>query len=75
MLRDQAGLKRYDISAKFRVDPTTVHRWETGASPIPDDVKLDLADLLSDLLGESISVAYLMGWSGEHRPEATEDAA
>ena len=55
-LRQNHGLKLYDISARFRVEPSTVNRWETGRSAVPDASKLDLADLYG------VTVAYLMGW-------------
>lgn len=58
-LRELKGLARYDVSAHVRVDPTTVYRWERGDSPIPDDQKLALAELLG------VSRAYLMGWEAE----------
>jgi transcriptional regulator with XRE-family HTH domain len=55
-IRKARGLERYDISARFRVDPTTVYRWERGESTIPDEKKPELAEFLG------VSVAYLMGW-------------
>ena len=55
-LRESAELKLYDISARLRVDPSTVHRWEAGKSPVPDEAKLSLAELYG------VTVAYLMGW-------------
>lgn len=55
-LREARELERYDISARFRVDPATVSRWERGISTIPDAVKLELADFYG------VTPAYLMGW-------------
>lgn len=63
-LREQAELKAYDLAARFRVDPSTVVRWENGRSQVPDEVKLELAELYG------VSVAYLMGW-----PEKSTKAA
>lgn len=59
-LRDQQDLKLYDISALVRVDPATVHRWETGDTrTVPDDAKFAMAKLYG------VSVEYLMGWDRE----------
>jgi transcriptional regulator with XRE-family HTH domain len=60
-LRKAAGLERYDIAAKLRVDQSTVYRWERGGT-IPDDRKKQLADLLG------VSIAHLMGWDDD-RPK------
>ncbi|HWF25205.1 MAG TPA: helix-turn-helix transcriptional regulator [Solirubrobacteraceae bacterium] len=46
----------YDLAARLRVAVSTIHRWETGASPVPDWVKLELAEFYG------VSPAYLMGW-------------
>ena len=62
-LREEAGLKLYDISAKFRVHPATVYRWETGDSEVPDARKFDLAELFG------VTPAYVMGWDDD-LPEA-----
>lgn len=50
------GTKRAEIAVKCKVDPSTVWRWETGKSTIPDDKKF----LLAELFG--VSVTWLMGW-------------
>lgn len=55
-VREAHGLMRYDIAARFRVDQSTVGRWEKALSPVPDTVKLDLAELYG------VTPAYLMGW-------------
>ena len=56
-LREEHGLKLYDIAALFRVDQSTVNRWERGeTATIPDDVKLALADRYE------VTVEYLMRW-------------
>ena len=57
-LREEAGFKPYDISAKLRVHPQTVSRWESGGT-IPDSRKFDLANLFG------VSIAYLMGWDDD----------
>ena len=55
-LREERGLERYDLSVELRVDPSTVARWETGETQMPDRQKLALARLFG------VSVTYLMGW-------------
>lgn len=67
-LRVAKKLERYDISAALRVDPSTVYRWEEGKSSIPDDKKLELADLLGS------SVAQMMGWDRPSRSRANGKA-
>lgn len=49
-------LKPYDIAARYRVDPSTVARWESGRTPVPDHIKLDLAAFYG------VTPAYLAGW-------------
>lgn len=56
-LRRDRDLKLYDISVVVRVDPATVHKWETGkVTTIPDDAKFAMAEMFG------VSVSYLMGW-------------
>jgi transcriptional regulator with XRE-family HTH domain len=55
-LREARDLKLYDIAARYRKDPSTVHRWESGHSIVPDEIKLDLAAFYG------VTVAHLMGW-------------
>jgi transcriptional regulator with XRE-family HTH domain len=55
-LRESKGIKRYDLAARWRVDPSTIARWERGETPMPDVCKLDLAALYG------VSVPHLMGW-------------
>ena len=55
-LRESRELKLYDIAARYRKDPSTVHRWESGRALVPDEIKLDLADFYG------VTVAHLMGW-------------
>lgn len=55
-LRDGADLTRAEIAVNLDVDPSTVWRWETGRSAIPDPQKHRLAQLLGT------SIAELMGW-------------
>ena len=55
-LRKEHGVKPYDLAAEFRVDQTTVYRWESGLNQVPDEVKLALARRYG------VSPAYLMGW-------------
>lgn len=57
-LRESRALKRYDIAALVRFDPATVYRWEVGLSPVPDEVKLELAKHYG------VTIEHLMGWDG-----------
>lgn len=58
-LRRKRGWETYDISARFRVVPSTVSRWETGKTQMPDHVRLALA------AEYGVTVAYLMGWDDD----------
>ncbi len=58
-LRTSADLARVDVASKMRVSERTVYRWEAGEVAIPDQKKLDLADLFG------VSVLWLMGWEGQ----------
>ncbi len=49
-------LKRQELAVEFGVDPTTVYRWETGATEIDDDTKRRLAKRFG------VSIEHLMGW-------------
>ena len=55
-LREARGLRRVHVAAAIDKDQTTVYRYETGQTPIPDDVKAQLAAYFG------VSRAYLMGW-------------
>jgi transcriptional regulator with XRE-family HTH domain len=55
-LREARDLKRHDIAARLRVDPSTVYRWEDGRAQVPDEAKLNLAKFYG------VTVSYLMGW-------------
>jgi transcriptional regulator with XRE-family HTH domain len=55
-LRQARGLRIVHVAAHINKDQTTVHRYETGQNPIPDDVKAQLASFFG------VSRAYLMGW-------------
>lgn len=56
MLREMAGLRPVDIASKLGVTERTAYRWERGEVQIPDERKLQLADLFA------VSVPFLMGW-------------
>lgn len=58
-MREQAGLKVYDIAAMVRRDPSTVLAWERSESQVPDQIKLQLAAYYN------VTAAYLMGWEDE----------
>lgn len=53
-LRTAAGLKLYDLAYRYRIDPSTVWRWEMSLVAIPDDLKPIIAKDLG------VTVAYLM---------------
>ncbi len=55
----------------MRVSERTVYRWEAGEVAIPDQKKLDLADLFG------VSVIWLMGWEDQTEGDipATKEAA
>ncbi len=54
-LREDAGMKQYELAAKMGIKQASVHRWEYGKSyPTPDKL-LALADLFD------VSVDYILG--------------
>ncbi len=54
-LREDAGLKQYELAAKMGIKQSSVHRWEYNQSnPTPDKL-LALADLFD------VSVDYILG--------------
>lgn len=55
----QRGAKLSGVAAHCDVDQSTLYRWRTGASPIPDTAKVVLAQYFG------VTVAYLMGWDDE----------
>ena len=55
LLREN-DVSRRRVAKEIGVHPTTVGRWESGISPIPDFRKQQLAELFG------VSVPYLMGW-------------
>jgi len=62
-LREARGWKPYNVAHMIGADPSTVYRWETGQSKMPDRMKLKLADLYG------VTIAYMMGWP-EHADAA-----
>ena len=60
-LRRAHGLKLVQVAAHIDKDQTTVWRYETGRTPIPDGVKRQLADLFG------VTRAHLMGWDESKR--------
>ena len=54
-------MKLVTVAAHINKDQSAVYRYETGRTPIPDDVKGRLADLFG------VSRAYLMGWDEPER--------
>lgn len=58
------GFTRVGVAARVGVDPTTVWRWATGRSAIPDEHKVALARLFG------VSVEHLMRWD-----DTTDEAA
>lgn len=57
-LRDSRGLSQPQLAAALapEVDPSTISRWETSDTGIPDWRKQQLAEFFA------VSVAFLMGW-------------
>ena len=47
------------VAAHCDVDQSTVYRWKTGETAIPDTQKIVLAKYFE------VSVSYLMGWDEE----------
>ena len=58
-LREEFGYKLYDVATRLRADPSTIHRWEQGRSPVPDEAKFALSELYG------VTIAHLMGWPEE----------
>lgn len=58
-LREAHDLKLWELSAVAERDASMIHRYETGTTRIPDDLKLRLAEHFG------VTVAYLMGWDEE----------
>lgn len=55
-LRRAADMSLEQVAERFGVDPSTVHRWETGEIEITGRRMLDLAKLFG------VTPAALMGW-------------
>jgi transcriptional regulator with XRE-family HTH domain len=58
-LRRAAGLTQKQVAALLELDASTVSRYETGQTGMPDEVKVTLA------VRFGVSVAHLMGWDGD----------
>lgn len=57
VLREAAKLSRVKFAQVLDVDPSTIYRWETEQSPIPDEKK----EMAAEYFG--VTVAHLMGWN------------
>jgi transcriptional regulator with XRE-family HTH domain len=68
-LREKAGLKVYDLAHRYRVQSTTVWRWEGSLTAIPDNIKIEIAKDFS------VSVSYLMYDWDPTEPARTEAEA
>jgi transcriptional regulator with XRE-family HTH domain len=69
-LRESRGLRQVDVAKAADKDQSVLHRYETGATQIPDDVKARLA------LFYGVSRAYLMGWEDDpHSLDEEREAA
>lgn len=55
-LRAARGINQDALAAELGVHESTVSRWESGESGIPDARKQQLAEFFN------VSVSYLMGW-------------
>ena len=55
-LRRERGMKLVHVASYIDKDQSAVSRYEAGRTPIPDDVKLQLAELFG------VTRAHLMGW-------------
>ena len=54
--REARGLTRRQLANRLDVTESTIERWETSKSRIPDERKLELAKLLD------VTPSELMGW-------------
>lgn len=57
-LRTERGLSLAQLAAEIGVHESTISRWESGESGVPDHRKVQLADFFD------VPVPYLMGWDG-----------
>ena len=55
-LRDERGLTRREVALRLDVTESTIVRWEAFERRIPDERKLELAELLG------VTPSELMGW-------------
>lgn len=55
-LRERRGITQRQLAAEMSVHESTISRWEAGISPIPDAMKVRLAQFFG------CPVAWLMGW-------------
>jgi transcriptional regulator with XRE-family HTH domain len=56
--REHLGLTVDWVADRMGVQPRTVHRWEAGASPVPEGVRIELEDLAtaaSDTVAEWVA--------------------
>ncbi len=54
--RERLGLTRRELSVRLGVTESTIERWETSKTGIPDERKLELAKVLDE------KPSQLMGW-------------
>jgi transcriptional regulator with XRE-family HTH domain len=66
-LREKHELSRPELAVELGVDPSTLYRWETEGSEVPDEMKRRLAERFD------VSREHLMGWDRE--PAQTGKAA
>jgi transcriptional regulator with XRE-family HTH domain len=54
--REAKNLTRRELSIRLDVTEATIYRWEMGTQAIPDERKLELAEVLE------VTPSELMGW-------------
>jgi transcriptional regulator with XRE-family HTH domain len=55
-IREERHLTRRELSLRLDVTESTVERWESSKTRIPDERKLELAEVLG------VTPSELMGW-------------
>lgn len=68
-LRTGRGLSLASLAELVGVHESTVSRWESGESGIPDPRKQQLAEMFD------VSVSYLMGWDEPNGDNGVRAAA
>lgn len=73
-LRRECKMSQRKLAELVGVDAATVSRWERRLAIVHDHRKAQLASILGEAVGRTVTRGQLMGWDEDERAAAPESA-